>query len=689
MRDSPHLSASPARKASLLVALVLAAALALTALVVWRQRQIHVQEQAFIDAQLSMVVRPRQQAAEALFNGLYQNLRTISLLPSVRGVPGTNRANESEDIVASGRFTREGRETVQQIYNNLRSNVNVSEVYGVLDGLDAGKGQVPLFMFDTLLFGEAKPEAEAATTADTPEESEADEYAYFPTQMATIRQAHGEFHFDDLDQIPAYLSPLMRTCDNAQYLSKARGDVSETLGFLYSVPFYQDQGKQFRGVISGIVRRNVLEALLLGTPFVAVTDADQTQQQKAGWATPQASRFMLTNGPHKIQILDRRSPELPSQLAQGVEGRNVFRVPLNVHSDSPWVLSYYLPESMIQDALRDSQRAFVVLVVIVLLVLTAAVVSLTLLGGIRSSVQEIGQVFGALSQGNLTRRMQGRHKGLLAQLKRDSDHTIQRLNGILRQIHTATQTLTVTANEIASGSLHINERTQGQSASLRDATLAATDLAQRVADSASRAQDANQHAHSASEVAVACGQVVGEVVHTMEAINRSSVKIEEIIAVIDGIAFQTNILALNAAVEAARAGEQGRGFAVVASEVRSLAQRSAAAAKQIKDLIQASVSQVAEGSALVARAGQTMGDVVKSIQSTTALMAQITDAANVQSQGIARVQSAIQTIEGSTHSNLELVAQAAAGAQSLEALAQGLETMVSAFRLEPGALAEG
>jgi methyl-accepting chemotaxis protein len=648
----------------------------------WHQHEKQALEQEFIAAHLATVVQAKQQTIEALFSNLYQNLRTISLLPSVRAIPGGNRANEDEDTLASKRFTLEGQSTVQQIYNNLRGSVSVSEVYAVLDGLDAARGQVPFFMYDKLVFGQARAEAEEARGADLPEESEAAEYAYFPRQMALIKQAHGKFSFNTPQDIPAYASPLMRTCDNSQYTSRATGHASDAFGLLYSVPFYDAHTQAFKGVISGILRSNVLEAALLGVPLLPLTPDDVKAQKRDGWQMPQAANFLLSNAGHGIQILDRRNPDLAARLAQATEGRNRFHIPLQIQSDSPWVLDYYLPESLLQAATAESERRFYILVVVVFMVLAVALVALVMLGRIRTAVAEVGQVFAALSQGNLSRRVGLKLSGALGALQADSDRTIDHLNAIMQQIHETSASINDAANQIASGSAHIRQRGQEQASSLTHTHQTMTDLTNAIVLSVAHAEQANQNAQSASQVAQTCGQVVSEVVYTMRDINTASQKIAEIISVIDGIAFQTNILALNAAVEAARAGEQGRGFAVVASEVRSLAGRSADAAREIKILITDSVTKVATGTALVDRAGQTMQEVVSSIQSTTALMAHITAASTAQSTGLAQVNAAIVQMEDMTHDNANLVAQAEESAHYLEELAGGLGHMVGSFTLE-------
>jgi methyl-accepting chemotaxis protein-1 (serine sensor receptor) len=272
---------------------------------------------------------------------------------------------------------------------------------------------------------------------------------------------------------------------------------------------------------------------------------------------------------------------------------------------------------------------------------------------------------------------------LMLALKNMNDN----LREIVGAVRLSTDTIGTASAEIATGNLDLSSRTEQQAGSLEETASAMEQLTATVRQNADNARQANQLAASASDVAVRGGEVVRQVVNTMSAINDSSGRIADIIGVIDGIAFQTNILALNAAVEAARAGEQGRGFAVVASEVRSLAQRSAAAAREIKVLIDDSVSQVGRGSTLVSQAGQTMDEVVASVRRVTDVMGEITAASTEQSAGIEEVNRAITQMDETTQQNAALVEQAAAAAQSLQDQAQRLSGAVSVFRVEPARLA--
>ena len=293
---------------------------------------------------------------------------------------------------------------------------------------------------------------------------------------------------------------------------------------------------------------------------------------------------------------------------------------------------------------------------------------------------EAAAVAQSVGAGDLTVRIDlrpGDDSSLMAQLK-----TMQTgLINIVSQVRGGSGAMATATSQIAAGNLDLSSRTEEQASALEETAASMEELAGTVKQNFESGKHANALAESASQVAVQGGAVVARVVHTMEAINISSKKIADIIGVIDGIAFQTNILALNAAVEAARAGEQGRGFAVVASEVRSLAGRSAIAAKEIKELIGASVDNVNEGCKLVEQAGSTMDEIVVSVRRVTDIMGEISASSQDQSAGIDQINQAMAQMDQVTQQNAALVEEAAAAAQSLEQQAQNMVQVVSVFKL--------
>jgi methyl-accepting chemotaxis protein len=341
-----------------------------------------------------------------------------------------------------------------------------------------------------------------------------------------------------------------------------------------------------------------------------------------------------------------------------------------------------------QDAIATYARIRVLIAVIVAASVALALVTATLIT--RSILRQLGgepgvaqDIAAQIAQGNLAVKVD------LANSDADSlmgslETMRGRLTSIVGEIKTAAESIAVAAREIAQGNTDLSQRTEEQAASLEETAASMEELTSTVRQNTENARQGSTLAGNASQTAATGGDVVRKVVATMDDISSSSSRVSEIIAVIEGIAFQTNILALNAAVEAARAGEEGRGFAVVAGEVRTLAQRSAAAAKEIKELIETSVSHVATGSTLVHDAGETMDEVVRSVKRVTDIMSEIAAASTEQSTGIEQVNTAVAQMDQVTQQNAALVEQATAAAQAMADQADSLKAAVAMFRLEGG-----
>jgi methyl-accepting chemotaxis protein len=328
------------------------------------------------------------------------------------------------------------------------------------------------------------------------------------------------------------------------------------------------------------------------------------------------------------------------------------------------------------------------LVILALAVAVSGAIALLMSRVIVRPLKSAIGIAGRIASGDLGADIEVRGRDETGELLQALKQMNEGLSRIVTEVRKGTEAIATASQQIAQGNADLSSRTEEQASSLEQTASSMEELTSTVKQNAENARQANQLAAGASQVAVKGGEVVGQVVATMGGISESSKKIAEIIGVIDGIAFQTNILALNAAVEAARAGEQGRGFAVVASEVRNLAQRSAAAAKEIKQLIEDSVHKVDSGAKLVDEAGRTMAEIVTAVKRVTDIMNEITAASQEQSAGIEQVNQAVTQMDEVTQQNAALVEEAAAAAESLREQAQHLARVVSVFKLAGDAQAE-
>lgn len=335
-----------------------------------------------------------------------------------------------------------------------------------------------------------------------------------------------------------------------------------------------------------------------------------------------------------------------------------------------------------QSQARYSSSQIIAISAMALGLLVGTAIAIFLISGIMRALAEALKIANSVAEGDLTQRVEIRSNDELGQLLQALGAMNEKLVGIVTQVRYGTDTIATASSQIAAGNVDLSSRTEQQASSLEETASSMEELTSTVKQNADNARQANLLAITASSIASKGGTVVAEVVDTMGSINDSAKKIADIISVIDGIAFQTNILALNAAVEAARAGEQGRGFAVVATEVRSLAQRSAAVAKEIKTLISDSVDKVEAGSKLVAQAGSAMNEVVESVKRVSDIMAEISAASNEQSAGIEQVNQAVSQMDQVTQQNAALVEEAAAAAGSLQDQSSQLAKVVSTFKLD-------
>jgi len=379
-------------------------------------------------------------------------------------------------------------------------------------------------------------------------------------------------------------------------------------------------------------------------------------------------------------INEKNKPEIERMMLSEVT--RLFRL----YTESSEKLSNYQLKTTAEQY-EESQAAYqrnmmLAIAAVVAGILLAAISGLALLRAVMAPLNQAITHFQAMAQGNLANHIEMGRKDEMGEMMEGLQQMQERLAGTVRSVREGSDAIATASSEIAAGNLDLSRRTEQQAASLEETASSLEELTSTVKQNSDNARQANTLATSASDIAVKGGELVTRVIDTMGSITQSSDKIADIIGVIDGIAFQTNILALNAAVEAARAGEQGRGFAVVATEVRNLAQRSAAAAKDIKALITDSVEKVGSGSALVNEAGTTMHEIVNSVKRVTDIITEISSAGREQEIGIEQINTAVAEMDTVTQQNAALVEQAAAASQAMQEQAVKLAEMVAVFLVE-------
>lgn len=649
---------------------------------------------------------PNKKAVEKYFETAYHSIRTISLLPSIRSGRKKNRRSESEDVVRQGQLSSDAHETIQQIYNNLASSIEVSEVYCIADGFDRRAGEVPFLMYDKLIIGGMLNSGKGSEeTADFPEEYEEDEYTFYMKEMDVTRKRSPNFLFRSLDDIPAMASTPMRTCDNSQYPSKKTGNITNSMGLVYSVPYYL-RGGNFGGIISVIFRLNTLEALLLDIPFIIVTESDIRRAAELGFTMPQRfGNFVLECPAKGIIIADRRDPSLVISGARPAAGKSAsgwHSERLSIHDNAEWSLHYRFDRTVI-----DRTRLSFVSTLIMKLggVIAVFIVVLLWFSGLHRKEKAVYAVANVmhemvLGEGDLTKRITLPGKREIQELiswfnrfaenvhslvvllkknivssKRQSDalSTSMRegaatLNEIAATIKTTEASVeqqyeqlvrTGEANERQKAGMGtavanvaglltktntLQATVETQSTNMTEIAAAIEEMAATIHSVHTMTEQAKQSTDKLHEAAELSRGLMRRTSGKMNDVLSSVGAIGEFVGTIVSIAQQTNLLSMNAAIEAAHAGSQGTGFAVVAEEIRKLSDSANQQAEEAKRVLVTVEKSIRTAAHELTQTDEHFTVLSSEIERVFGIISEVKNASDEESKAVGEVNGAVGAV---------------------------------------------